>query len=242
MPVPSRARPRFVLVALAACVVAPAHAGPTQWSGAVALGSQLVDRGMAVTPPTPTVQGALYWTPAPGWSLGLSGGAEVRSPGRLVQAIAQASHYWPVSTNWQMQVDLLYYGRPHGEGARHPGRIEAGLGWTYRDVLSFSLSAFRATGGQNREWHGAADLDLHWPLSDHFSLSAGVGIAQSPASFYGRYDYGHANHYSYGQAGLIWNRGPWNIELDRVVTGMGASRLRGSPRVSPWVATISLAF
>lgn len=196
---------------------------------------------MAVTPPTPTVQGALYWTPSPGWSLGLSGGAETRSPGRLAQAIAEASHYWSLAADWQMQANLLYYSRPHGEG-RHPGRMEAGIGWTYRDVLAFSVSAFRATSGQNRRWHGAADLDLHWPLTDHFSLSAGIGMAQSPAAFYGRYDYDHANHYSYGQAGLIWSHGPWNIELDRVATSMGTYPRRGAPRVSPWVATISLAF
>jgi hypothetical protein len=160
-----------------------------------------------------------------------------------VQAIAEATRYWPVSANWQMQANLLYYSRPNGEGPLHPpGRMEAGFGWTYRDVLVFSLSAFRATGGQNRQWHGAADLDLHWPLAGHFSLSAGIGVAQSPAAFYGGYDYGLANHYRYGQAGLIWSRGPWNIEFDRVMTDTGASHLRGSPSVSPWVATISLTF
>ena len=212
------------------------------WNGEVALSSQLVDRGMAVTAPTPTLQGALYWTPSPGWSLGLSGGAEMRSPGRLVQAIAEASHYWAISTDWQMQADLLYYSRPSGEGRRHPGRMEAMVGWTYRDALAFNLSAFRATSGRNRQWHGAADLDLHWPLAKHFALSVGVGIAQSPAAFYGRYDYGHANHYSYGQAGLLWSRAPWNIEIDRVATSAGAAHPPGSPGTSPWMATISLAF
>lgn len=239
------ALPCRVLLVLAG-LVPSFHAAAGTWSGAIALSSQLDDRGVAVTAPTPSMQGMLNWTPAPGWSLGLSGGAELRSPGRLVQSIAEASHYWAVSTDWQMQANLLYYHHSKGEDAWYPSRLEAAVGWTYRDVLTFNLSTFRPTSGRSRRWRGAADLDLRWPLMNHLAFSAGIGIAQPPATFYGhyysRYDYGRTNHYSYGQAGLIWNRGPWNIEIDRIVTSAGAPRPRGSFGVSPWVATLSFAF
>ncbi len=261
----------FTLLAMGACLPLALHAQSTTFNGAVALSSQLVDRGQVITGDTPIVQGAASWTfptggaasqtlPS-GWSLGLSGSTKVRSPGRLVEALVQASRYWSVSGDWQMQVSLLYYRYPGMTGSRAFDRAESGVSWSYRDVLSFGLSAIHVIGAKNRQLRGAADINLHWPLTRHFSLSAGAGITQSLVPYeryrhvytdsYGYdYDYDYAshagpvraNHYSYGHLGLLWSNGPWRIELDRIVAAPETQQQWANLNPSPWVATISRSF
>lgn len=257
----------MALLALGTCLPWGLHAQSTGFRGAVALSSQLVDRGQAITPDTPILQGAASWTSPGGWSLGLLAGTELRTPGHLAEASAQASRYWPLSGAWQMQTDLLYY-RYSGSGRmRSFDRAEAGVHWMYRDVLTFGLSAVRVLGMEDRRVRGAADLDFHWPLPGHFYLSAGAGIAQAPAGTYrayghadrchgpespgscGAYEYanpyyrhGSAGSYRYGHAGLIWAMGDWRAELQRIVTDPDVPRQRGAPRAAPWVATVSWSF
>jgi hypothetical protein len=266
----ARARLGFMSMAIAACLSIPLHAQSTTFSGTAALSSQLVDRGQVITGDTPIVQGAASWTfptegaasqtfPS-GWSLGLSGGTEVRSPGRLVEALVEASRYWSLPRDWQMQVSLLYYRYPGITGSKALDRAEAGVSWSYRDVLSFGLSAIDVIGAKNQQPRGAADINLHWPLTRHFSLSAGAGITQSLMAPYGpygpyrhvyagSYDYDYASHarpvradhYSYGHVGLLWSNGPWRIELDRIVAAPETQQW-ANLNASPWVATISRSF
>ena len=247
----------------------PLHAQSSTFNGIAALSSQLVDRGQAITGDTPILQGAASWTfpteeaasqPLPsGWSLGLSGSTEVRSPNRLVEAMAQASRYWSLSSEWQMQVSLLYYRYPGNTGGSKAfDRAETGINWSYRDVLTAGLSAIHIIGAQNKRLRGAADINLHWPLTRHFSLSAGAGITQSLATPYRPYrrvyasSYSHAyanyadstraNHYSYGHVGLLWSNGPWRIELDRIVAAPETQQQWANLDASRWAATISWSF
>ena len=123
----------------AALVALPSHAAAGNLGGGLALSSQLIDRGQAITPATPIVQGNLAWTSG-GWALGLSGSARIHAPGgHFVEAIAQAAHYWTLSDNWSMQAGLLYYKYPDSQ--RFFDRTEAGLHWTFRDVLTIGRSA-----------------------------------------------------------------------------------------------------
>lgn len=265
----ARARLGFMSVAIAACVSMPSHAGPTTFNGTAALSSQLVDRGQAITGDTPIVQAAVSWTfpdegaasltlPS-GWSLGLSGATKLRSPGRLVEALVQASRYWSLSDNWQMQANLLYYRYPGDAGSKAFDQAETGVNWSYRDVLTFGLSAIYVVGAKGPQPRGAADINFHWPLARHFSLSAGAGITQSLMTPYTSYRHvyadsydhhayaGHsgsvrAGHYSYGHVGLLWRNGPWQIELDRIVAAPQAQQQWNNPGASPWVATISRSF
>lgn len=259
----------FTLLVIGACLPLTLQAQSTTFNGTVALSSQLVDRGQAVTGDTPILQGAAAWTfPAEevvsrtfpsGWSLGLSGSTEVRSPNRLVEALVQISRYWSVSGDWQMQVSLLYYRYPGNTGSRAFDRTEAGVNWSYRDVLTFGLSALYVIGAKSHQPRAAADINLHWPLAQHFSLSAGAGITQSliaPYSPYhhaytGSYDYAHASHYSsaraghygYGHVGLLWSNGPWRIELDRIVAAPETQQQWANlDDSSSWVATVSRSF
>lgn len=257
----------FTSLVVGACLSHALHAQATIFNGAVALSSQLVDRGQAITSNTPVLQGAASWTfPAAGaasgtspsgWSLGLAGSTEVRSPSRMVVTLVQASRYWSLSGDWQMQVGLLYYSYAGQLGSGAFDRAETGVSWTYRDVLTLGLSAIYVIGATGHQPRGAVDIDLHWPLARHFSVSLGAGMTQSLAAPYGHcrcgyessdedyespYGRARAEHYGYGHLGLSWSDGPWRIELDRVVTAPGAQQQWGNPGASPWVATLSRSF
>jgi len=266
---PARGGPVFLVVTgfaaliVGACLTPALHAQSTPFNGTVALSSQLVDRGQAMTSSTPILQGAASWTSPAGWSLGLSGSAEVRSPDRLVAALAQVSRHWSLAGDWQMQANLLYYHYAGTARSRAFDRAETGLSWSYRDVLTLGLSAIHVVGSQSRHrLRGAADISVHWPLARHFSLSAGAGIAQSPIAPYNAYGYGHAgpheyghdghtgsyshrrseDFHSYGHVGLLWSRGPWRIELDRILADPETRWQWDVMGASPWVATVSWSF
>ncbi|HTV86701.1 MAG TPA: hypothetical protein VME63_14980 [Dyella sp.] len=228
-----------------ACVCAPLRAQTSTFNGAVALSSQLVDRGLAITPATPILQAAASWTSASGWSAGVSGALQTRDPGHLSEGLAQVSRAWSLSSAWQMQADLLYYDYPGNERARLFDRTEAGIDWIYRDVLTVGLSATSMTHGADHQPRGAADVDFHWPLAGHFSLALGAGVAQYLVSPYDSYGYVHRpppGVYGYGHAGLFWSHGAWRIELDRIATDPAVTRHGGNLVAQPWVGTVSWSF
>ncbi|HET6632233.1 MAG TPA: hypothetical protein VFG73_05940 [Rhodanobacteraceae bacterium] len=248
---------RRVLLAatLALCSGGPLRAQAGEVTGGAALSSQLIDRGIAITPATPVLQGTLAWNTTAGWSLSLSGGAELRSPGRLAEAIAQASRYWTLDPAWQMRASLLYYRYSGSAASSAYDRWEASLGWTYRDVLTLGLSALRPIGAIDSDVRGALDIGFRWPLAHHLYVSAGFGIAQRPATGYvssahvykadtagGYHRAGDHSPYRYGQAGLLWSNGPWRVEIARIATDLDPGGRRGVLAASPWVATISRSF
>jgi len=243
----SRRRLGALSAALAACLCSSLHAQSSPLSGTVALSSQLVDRGLAVTPATPTLQGAVAWSSPSGWSLGLSGSSELRSPGVLAETMLQASRSWPLSGDWQMQASAIYYTYSGAAQDRVYDRAEAGVTWIYRDILTFDLAAVRVIGSNDHRPRAAADVDFHWPLAWNFSFLAGAGYAQSlsapisytqaPSSSYER-----PSSYAYGHTGLMWDYGHWQLQLDRVLVSPNARRLGGNLNASPWVATLSRSF
>jgi hypothetical protein len=248
-------RAGFAALIMGACLAPALHAQSTTFSSAVALSSQLVDRGQAMTRTTPILQGAASWTFPAGWSLGLSGSAEVQSPGHVVAALAQASRHWSLAGDWQMQANLLYYRYSGTARSRAFDRAEAGLSWTYRDVLTLGLSTIYVIGskGQHRP-RGAADISFRWPLARQLFLSAGAGATQSPIAPYNTYGYSHEyDHagprrragegiHAYGHVGLLWSHGPWRIELDRILADPKTRWQWDVMGASPWVATISRSF
>lgn len=248
----SRLPARTALLAAipAACLSAPLHAQSSRVSGQVALASQLVDRGLAITPATPILQGSVTWTSSTRWSLSLAGGVEVRSPGRRVVTLARVSHDWALADDWHAQASLLYYDYGTSSRPYAADRLDASLYFTYRDVLTFGLSAIRVIDDGNHRLLGAADLSVHWPLAQHVSLSAGAGIAQATDSPYGHDGYrppygyrrGQFRLYGYGQLGLAWSDGPWHVELDRIVSSLATQQSRDTRASSRWVATLSWSF
>ncbi len=237
----------WLALAVVACHPALLHAQSAPGTtGTVALSSQLVDRGLAITPATPIVQAAASWTSSTGWSVGLSGSAEARSPGRIAQTLLQGARHWSLSADWQVQAGLLYYRYAGSTRSSVHDRGEVGVHWLYRDTLAFGLSASRFIGPGDRRTRVAADLDFHWPLTEHAFLSAGAGVAHVPPARYRRHghyrSYDRDGFYRYGQIGLMWVNGPWRLELDRVVTDLGSWQSTGYVKAQPWMATISRSF
>jgi uncharacterized protein (TIGR02001 family) len=227
---------------IAASLPTPLHAQSTGFNGVVALSSQLVDRGQAITPSTPILQSGVSWTSASNWSFGWSGSTQLRSAGHLVETLAQVSRYWSLSNDWQMQTGLLYYNYPGSGRSRVYNRAELGVSWIYRDVLTFGLSATHVFRTGNQRPRAAADVDFHWPLAWHFSLSAGAGIAEVLIPPHAPYTYDHPSHYKYGHIGLMWSRGPWRMDLEHIETDLETAGRQGNLDVSPWVATVSWSF
>ncbi|HEV7777068.1 MAG TPA: TorF family putative porin [Luteibacter sp.] len=227
---------------VAAWLVPPLHAQSSNLTGVVGISSQLVDRGVANSPATPILQGAVSWTSPTGWSLGLSASTQVRSPGQAAETVAQVSHYWLVSENWQFRAGLLYYGYAGDARSKVYDRAETGISWIYRDMLTFGLSAIYVVGAGDSQPKGAADINFLWPLAWHFSLSLGAGLAQPLEARYSHH-YGRDSDspYSYGQAGLRWANGDWRLELARIMSDQGRQP-RGGLRTSPWVATVTWSF
>jgi len=226
------------------------HAQSSTWSGTVALSSQLIDRGVAISTVTPILQGNVSWASASGWLLGVSAATELRSPGHGSEALAQAARYWTFNEDWRMQAGVNYYSYPGNTRGHFFDRVETGVNWLYRDVLSLGLSAMTLTHGNDHDPRGAVDIGFHWPLPQHFAFSAGVGVAQPlPAAGrdgygdgYGGYHYVRASsYYGYGHLGLTWTYRRWQLELDRVFTDPDLRRQRYQA-AAPWVATISRSF
>ena len=232
---------RALIVAIvAAFLLVPAHARAGDLSGSVSLASQLADRGLAITPETPALQGGIAWTTPSGWSLGLSGGIALRSPDRLAESVARVAHTWALSDNWRLQADMVYY---HYAGRLHANVYEPGVYWVYRDILTIGLSGVYLASGDEHKVHPAADLNFRWPLAGGFSFSGGLGIARYAVPYGNpRNEYYRMGYYRYGEVGLLWRHGPWQAELDRVAIDSGSRYYLGWYAASPWLVILSRSF
>ncbi|MES2404000.1 MAG: hypothetical protein V4567_06640 [Pseudomonadota bacterium] len=230
----------LLLAVVATGSLLPACARAGDLSGSASLASQLVDRGLAITSPTPVLQGGIAWTTSSGWSLGLSGGIELRSPGHLSESVARVAHAWTLSTNWRMQADMVYY---HYAGRLHANVYEPGTYWVYRDVLTLGVSLIHVAGADEHTLHPAADLNFRWPLAGDFSFSGGLGVARY-ALPYGRppNERYRTGYYRYGEAGLLWRHGAWQAELDRIAVDSHSRPYLRRYAASPWLFVLSRSF
>lgn len=226
------------LVACAGCISSTTHAG--DWSGTVAVSSQLVDLGVAVTRDTPVVQGGANWLSRDGWAVGVFTSYQTGAPRHWAEGIVQVAKAWQASDNWQLQGNLLHYRYPSSDkSARALDRTELGGTLMYRDVLALSVWTIELAhrpGGLRSE----ADAGLRWPLTAHLSASAAVGIAQYLAPYRWYPNNKRPDWFSYGHAGLRWDNGPWQIEVLRIASNF--QRTRYEPPIAPWVMTVARHF
>lgn len=229
-----------IVAIIATFLLVSVHARAGDLSGSASLASQLVDRGFAITSPTPVLQGGVAWTAPSGWSLGLSGGIELRSPGHVAESVARVAHEWTLSENWRMQADVVYY---HYAGRLHANVYEPGVYWVYRDILTFGLSAVYVASADEHKLHPAADLNFRWPLAGGFFISGGFGIARYAVPYgYPSNERYHMGYYRYGEAGLLWSHGAWQVELDRVAIDSGSRDDLRRFAASPWLVILSRSF
>ncbi|HEX5953509.1 MAG TPA: TorF family putative porin, partial [Rhodanobacteraceae bacterium] len=190
----------LVAATIAICSLVPVHARAGELSGTVSLTSQLVDRGLAITAATPALQGGIAWTTPSGWSLGLSGGIELRSPDHVAESVARVARAWVLSENWRMQADMVYY---HYAGRLHANVYEPGVYWVYRDVLTVGLSGVYVASADEHGLHPAVDVNFRWPLAGRFSISGGFGVARYAVPYGYPDEHYHTGYYRYGEAGLL---------------------------------------
>lgn len=127
---------------------------------------------------------------------------------------------------WQMQASLLYYGYPTDRATRTFDRQEASLAWSYRDLLTFSLSTFNFPRADRSPWNVAFDITANVPLRNDVSLSLGAGSSRFPAMAYGA---ARSGRYQYGQVGLKWNRAGWTLKAERILTSGNTRACRAAP-------------
>ncbi|WP_425478188.1 hypothetical protein [Xanthomonas melonis] len=229
--------PRWLLLAL---ILPPGGSAlADNVGGAVAVASSLIDRGISIAPDRVTLQAAGYWLPSPGWSVSASAAVQSPSLSKPVALTAQAARAWMLGDRWQLQASVLYYAYPADRQSRSFDRQEASLAWSYRDVLTLSLSTFNFPRAQRSPWETAIDVTANLPLSAEFSVSGGAGVSEFPAMAYGA---ASAGRYHYGQLGLKWSRAGWTVKLERIYTSNDTPRAQGGPGETPWLGMISRTF
>lgn len=224
-------------VAAVAALLAGAGAGaqPLQWTGHVAVASELTDRGLLVGPRRPSLQAALTavhnqrWT----WSFSASVPSGHERQGRVS---AQVGRYERLSDDWQLDAGLAYYAYPGDTVAARANRWELQAGAAYRDLLSLGVAAlhFPAWPGQRAGLQWALDLGLRWPLAAGWSATASLGQADVPAQPRWRY--------RYGGLGLAWQTADWRLELNRLGSDDTARRVSGAAADARWSATLTRAW
>jgi hypothetical protein len=210
---------RLAAPLLFAGLALPAGAQELAWSGAAMLATDLTERGLAVWPGKPVAQAALSVSDQAAWSLSLAASAPLdHDQGPSAQWALRAAGYWPMHNDWQLQARLTSYAYTDGGGPAYD-HSELALGGAWRDVLTLEASATRLhQGSQRPTW--ALDLGLRWPLGGGFSAAAGLGRAELLG--WPRWCY------TYADAGLDWQQGPWRASVRALATqGERVRALRG---------------
>src|SRR3546814_11817764 len=111
----------------------------------------------------PILQGSVSWMSPGGWSMGLAGGVELRSPGQPAVVLGRVSRFWSLSDDWLAHASLLYYDYRAARYRGIPDRAEANLYFTSRDTLRVGVSAMPPHGAPPRPLPGAPAGDANSP-------------------------------------------------------------------------------
>lgn len=205
-----RTRPRrstlrmaFAFAAAGACL--PLCAQPLAWSGRVGLASHWVVRGQPLSDDdTPVAFAGVDAYLGTGWSFGLAAMRLRARDGASSDGWSlHAGHQIALDDRWRWLVDLQHTGYAGSAALAAWRGPRATLGLVDGDRWSLTWNA--------EQPHDPAlatrsvDLNVRWPLLQQ--LSAGGGI--------GRVVGGGGPHHNYGQAGLAWRAGDWQVQLDR---------------------------
>ena len=216
----------------ALALASSAGAQPLQWSGEVAISSDMTERGVSPWPDSPIAQGVIALSDATHWVSSLTI-ATALDRSHATQLGARVAGYWSLSQDWQLQARLVYYTYPDSQSNWPYERIEATLGAGYRDLASLEYSWVRLSES-DRRLYPAIDLGLRWPLGDQWALAGGVGSAELPA-WPGR-------HYRYADAGVVWREGPWRASLRYLWTGQPTRGMFGEFARPHFSATVAWSF
>lgn len=219
---------------LASLVCGPATAQGWTVDGEASLASDYVERGVSPWPRQVAAQGLVAWSDGANWSASLTLTAPVEHA-RDYQAVGRGSAYWSIDEDWQLQARAGLYAYPGGGYYRFFNRYEIGLGARFRDLWSLDLSAIQLKEKEaDDHLYPAIELGMRWPLSDQWSLAAGIGRTEMM--------WWQDTWYTYADVGLVWQAGPWRAAL-RHLGADAAARLYLDRTAEPHTtASLSWAF
>jgi hypothetical protein len=214
---------------LVACGLPDAAAGepPGPWSAEAGLATDLTERGISPWAAQPVARLAVGWTDGQAWSAALAATAPLGGPDSTrgeadAQWALRVTRYAPVGSSdgdTLLHTRLATYAYPGSPWQRFYDHTELAVGATWRDLLWVDVAAVRLnSGGQRATW--ALEAGGRWPLGQGFSAAGGIGRAELTA-WPGWW-------YSYGDAGLDWQAGPWRASLRAIgLRGARVRQLRG---------------
>jgi len=215
---------------LAACT--PLCAQPLAWSGRVGLSSHWVVRGQQISDgDAPVLYAGADAYAGTGWSMGVAALRLRDRNGTWSDGWSlHAGHETALDADWRWLVDLQHVGY-EGSAAlaawRGP-RLALGLAYGDRWSLTWNAEQPQAAVLAAR----SVDFNIRWPLQPQLSIGGGIGRVVSS----------RGPHDSYGQAGLAWHVGGWQVQLDRTWGPSNAGHRLPPVPSARWVAGTQWTF
>lgn len=218
-----------------------AMCGAQDWGGSVAAVSDYAARGLSQTRGDPSLQAGVYRMLPHGWSIGAAAasvdlGDWIDASYELNVNLARS---WTLGERWSAQASYTRYLYPGERGDYDYGEWTGSL--SYRDLVTATVAYFPDISIYSRgmtAWSAEAlaiELSVLQPVSEHWSLLAGVGYYDLPDAF--------ATGYRFWSAGLAFSWNALQLDLLHIDTDDTAERLFGPERAgSRWSAALMWKF
>ncbi len=236
-----RAHASAALSLAALLLHAPLAHASDQWGGSIAAVSDYVSRGLSQTRGDPAFQLGSYRTIGSLWSIG--GAISSVDLGDWIDASyelsANLTRTWLLGEQWTVQAGYTRYVYPGERGDYDYGEWTAAL--SFRNWITATAAFFPDTSIYSRgvtAWREDAvslDLALLQPLSERWSLLAGVGYYELPDPF--------AAGYWFWSTGFAFSWNALQLDIVHIETDSTALRLFGRDRAgSRWSAALMWKF
>jgi hypothetical protein len=196
--------------------------------------SEQVLRGVSVAPDTPSPGLDLTLQHEGGWQGGLSLTRLDRdAAGRRWVGVLQVGRRWLLEEDWSLLLSAAqrHYAGPPARRRFNGSEWSAQLAWRADWGLSLTHLPRQYRGSSPRADAWALELSHRlaphgpWPLA----LDAGLGLL-----------HGRGSRYAYGQLGLSWEQGGWQLSLSRIQGGAGPDDGVAATRSGGrWVAVVA---
>jgi uncharacterized protein (TIGR02001 family) len=173
-----------------------------EWSGALALTSDYLVRGISRTSHDPALQLAVNYSDPSGFLAGAFASNTQFDPHRPkdVELSGFIGYTWSLNDDWRGKIFASHYAYPFASADSNYGYDEFDFDIAYQGWLHFDLNyspnySRRLYGGHARVDEKSAEVSLQRPIVGRFSATAGIGY-----SFVGGPDSGGYVYWSAGAA------------------------------------------
>jgi uncharacterized protein (TIGR02001 family) len=189
----------LILICLAGCGVAHAD-GARVITGSIGVTSDFVYRGLSLTRGKPTAQASLDVEFANQFYLGgfIAGADPNPGPSPAVELDVWAGRYWRLANELSFDLRLSQYTYPDDPRRVNYNRSEITGTVGYRNKLYFAAiyspntEALGSSPGYDDEGIWAVEMSARHPLSNRFSVSAGLGHYALQGVYHDSYNYWNA--------------------------------------------------